>query len=121
MSTDDASKLQAALAQLEQERWRRIDQKVADGKAVYGDPIVVGRPESVARIANKVRRDAAGREIYPRPIVEKDGETSRIGVVITGVPRAGRDDGGAEEAPAAPKATKDDGNVRRASASSMLP
>src|SRR5262249_22452808 len=71
------------------ERNRHIDEKVAQGKAVYGDPIVVGWPGAADRIANEVRRDAQGREIYPRP--NENGE--RIAVVITGVPRAGRDDG----------------------------
>ena len=84
---DDPAKLSAALEQLEAERNRRIDEKVAQGKAVYGDPVVVGY--SGAHAANEVRRDAQGREIYPRPL--ENGE--RIAVVITGVPRAGRDDG----------------------------
>ena len=86
---DDPAKLSAALEQLEAERNRRIDQRVAEGKAVYGDPIVVGWPGAADRVANEVRRDAQGREIYPRP--NENGE--RIAVVITGVPRAGRDDG----------------------------
>ena len=86
---DDPAKLSAALEQLEAERNRRIDEKVAQGKAVYGDPIVVGWPGAADRVANEVRRDAQGREIYPRPL--ENGE--RIAVVITGVPRAGRDDG----------------------------
>src|SRR5262249_33168007 len=84
---DDPAKLSAALEQLEAERNRRIDEKVAQGKAVYGDAVVVGY--SGAYTANEVRRDAQGREIYPRPL--ENGE--RISMVITGVPRAGRDDG----------------------------
>src|SRR5262249_47292934 len=84
---DDPAKLSAALEQLEAERNRRTDETVAQGKAVYGDRAVVGY--SGAHEANEARRDAQGREIYPRP--NENGE--RIAVVITGVPRAGRDDG----------------------------
>ena len=87
MSLDDRAKMAEALGRLEEERERRIDQKVAEGKAVYGNPIVVGWSGAADRVA--VRRDDQGREIYPRP--NEDGE--RIAVVITGVPRAGRDDG----------------------------
>ena len=88
MLDDDPAKLSAALQQLEAERNRRIDERVAQGKAVYGDPIVVGWA-GAAGVTNEVRRDGQGREIYPRP--NEDGE--RIGIIITGVPRAGRDDG----------------------------
>ena len=91
MLDDDPAKLSAALEQLEAERNRRIDEKVAQGKAVYGDPVVVGY--SGAHAANEVRRDPAGREVYPRPLVGKDGEIKRYDVIVTGVPRAGRDDG----------------------------
>ena len=84
---DDPAKLSAALEQLKAERNRRIDEKVAQGKAVYGDPIVVGWPGAAHRLANEIRRDDQGREIYPNP------KYGRIGVVITGVPRAERDGG----------------------------
>ena len=50
---------------------------------------MVGWSGAADRVANEVRRDAQGREIYPQP--NENGE--RIGIIITGVPRAGRDDG----------------------------
>jgi len=93
MSLDDPAKIAEALEQLEAERERRIDEKVAQGKAVYENPIVVGYARVAERIANEVRRDAQGREIYSRPFTGRDGNTQRIDAIITGVPRAGRDDG----------------------------
>jgi hypothetical protein len=85
-------KEQAALEQFEAERERRIDEKVEKGIAIRVPPAVavVGVPEGAtaaaesARAAKLAELKAAGetREIY----FEDD-----IAVIITGVPRAGRD------------------------------
>jgi hypothetical protein len=88
---DDPAALEAALERLESERQRLIDLKVARGEAVFGDPIIIGVPRPGDRI-DEVRRDAQGREIYPRPMVGKGGKIERWSMIITGVPRAGRDD-----------------------------
>src|SRR5262249_45198252 len=84
-----------ALEQLEAERERRIDEKVEKGGAIRVPlPVaVVGGPEEAAaggesaRAAKLAELKAAGekREIY----FEED---DAISVIVTGVPRAGRDD-----------------------------
>jgi len=80
-------------------RWfRELQHYGFIAQAVYGAPVVVGY--SGAYKANEVRRDPQGREVFPLPLVGRDGSTARIAVVITGVPRAGRDDG--YEPPAQP-------------------
>jgi hypothetical protein len=84
MLTDpEKQKLQAALEQLETERRRRIDEKVEKGEAVrapFGS-IVVGVSGAVdaAIAAHKAR---GTREVY----------FDEGAILITGVPRAGRDD-----------------------------
>ncbi len=85
MLTDpETQKLQAALEQLESEQRRRIDERIAKGEAVrapFGS-IVVGVPGAVdAAIAAYKARDT--REVY----------FDEGAILITGVPRAGRDDG----------------------------
>jgi len=84
-----------ALEQLEAERERRIDEKVEKGGAirvplpvaVVGGPEEAGAAAESARAANLAELRAAGekREIY----FEED---DAISVIVTGVPRAGRDD-----------------------------
>src|SRR5262249_6031173 len=85
MSLDDRAKMAEALDRLEQERERRIDQKVAEGKGIYGPPLVAACAESVASVTKEPRRDGQGREIFPDPA------NGRIEIIITGVPRAERD------------------------------
>jgi hypothetical protein len=71
----------ATLERLEAEREARIQSKIDAGKAVRDQfPIVVGIADP-SRDYAAVSRDADGIEHYPR------------GLVITGVPRSGRDDG----------------------------
>jgi hypothetical protein len=66
--------------EIEAERAARIEAKIAAGTAVRSPPVVVGIADPKRDYA-AVYRDADGREVYPQ------------GVVITGVPRQGRDDG----------------------------
>ena len=80
------------LQRLEEERERRILEKVAADQAVFIPPIVVGvEPDAPV---TEGQRDASGREMY-YGTVKRDGSVDRITTIITGVPRAGRD---AEEA-----------------------
>jgi len=77
-----------ALARLEEEKERRILEKVAAGQAVFIPPIVVGvEPDAPV---TEGQRDASGREMY-YGTVKRDGMVDRTDTIITGVPRAGRD------------------------------
>ncbi len=95
--TDDPAKLSAALEQLEAEKRRRIDEKVEKGEVLCVPPIVVGLPDSIeaAKAAEVARLRKAGetREIvFGKPIYDADGrEIDRLAVIVTGVPRTGRD------------------------------
>src|SRR5262245_18462249 len=87
---NNPEKLAAALEQLEAERLRRIEAKIASGEAVLGLPVVGGgdQPETTP---DRVAKDSAGREIYSgtrRP----DGTIEFISAIVTGVPRVVRDD-----------------------------
>ena len=76
------------LQRLEEERERRILEKVAAGQAVFIPPIVVGvEPDAPV---TEGHRDASGRELY-YGTVKQDGTVERITTIITGVPRSGRD------------------------------
>ena len=76
----------AALERLEAERERRISEKIEKGQAVRMPVLVVGSPESIdaarARTLSAMRAAGEKREIF-----------SADRVIITGVPRPGRDDG----------------------------
>ena len=87
---DDPKKLEAALAQLEAEKQRRIDEKVDKGEAVRVKlDVVVGTEDEV---------DAAVERAWQRKLAElrEAGDTRKIylseddRVIITGVPRANR-------------------------------
>jgi hypothetical protein len=77
-----------ALTRLEEEKERRILERVAAGQAVFVGPIICGveRDEPVT----EGQRDASGREMY-YGTVKRDGTVDRTDTIITGVPRAGRD------------------------------
>jgi hypothetical protein len=94
MLTDDPAKLRAVLEQLEIERQRRIDERVEKGEAVRVPPIVVGVPSSVA--AEKARRLAELRAAgETREVIfglKPDDGSYATEVIVTGVPRRGRDD-----------------------------
>jgi hypothetical protein len=106
----DPSQIAELERQLEAEKERRIDEKIARGEAIRVPlerhpngmlvAIVTGVPRGESKIvandapyrARKVAElRAAGetREIYFEEPAEDD-----IGVIVTGVPRAGRDDDG---------------------------
>jgi hypothetical protein len=88
----DPAKLAAALEQLETERRRRIDERVEKGEAVRVPPIVVGAPGSVA--TKKARRLAELRATgETREVIFGGVGSDAVEVIITGVPRAGCDDG----------------------------
>jgi hypothetical protein len=76
------------LHRLEEERERRILEKVAAGQAVFIPPIVVG--VEPADPVTEGHRDANGHELY-YGTVRHDGTVDRISTIITGVPRSGRD------------------------------
>lgn len=86
MSTEDENEKQSldqAIERLEAERQRRIDAKIERGDAIRAErPIVVGVPDPEKDYA-AVYRDAEGREVYP---------AEPFAVIVTGVPRTGRDD-----------------------------
>src|SRR5262249_16871931 len=104
MNTDDPAKLSAALEQLEAEKQRRTDEKVERGEAVrvprdFTGELVIGLPRPKSEIEALIRkserdqiarlREAGGRrEIY---------FSSGAIVIITGVPRWGRE--GCDEPP----------------------
>jgi hypothetical protein len=96
MLTDsEKQKFAAALEQLEEEKRRRIDEKIAKGEAVRvpSPVVVVGVEQLTDALIERAKEDklaelrAAGekREVY----FEADKPT----VIVTGVPRTGRDDG----------------------------
>jgi hypothetical protein len=88
------SVLAAAIAKLEAEKQSRIEEKIAKGEAVRVPPIVVGAPGSVnaekARMLTELREAGETREII-FGFKPADGSDAK-GVIITGVPRSGRDD-----------------------------
>jgi hypothetical protein len=91
----DPEKLAAALEQLETERRRRLDERFEKGVAVRVPPVVVGVPgcEGAERARRQAELRAAGET---REVIfgfEPDDGSDVIDVIITGVPRPGRDDG----------------------------
>jgi hypothetical protein len=82
------------LQRLEEERERRILERVAAGQAVFIPPLVVGVEPDVPVVEGQ--RDASGREMY-YGTVKRDGTVDRTDTIITGVPRAGRDNEDAVE------------------------
>jgi len=99
--TDDPKQVAEALSRLEAERDRRVLDKIARGDAVLLPPkvAVIGCPKPRAADAVAVERDTQGREIYYGTLREDGTIDPGISRIITGVPRAGRDEDG--EPPAA--------------------
>jgi len=93
MLTDDPKKLAAALEELEAERQRRIDAKVERNEAVRVRlNVVVGEPESAVAADGRAweRKLAEMKEAGDmRKPYRDEGDL----IIITGVPRAGRDAG----------------------------
>jgi hypothetical protein len=88
----------AALSELEAEKQRRIDEKVEKGEAVRVLPVVVGLPDGVeaakASAVAALRASGENREvIFGEPVLDADGNevAPAIAVIMTGVPRTGRD------------------------------
>jgi hypothetical protein len=82
-----------ALERLEQERERRIREKIATGEVVCLPPLVVGALGSIAAARTAalaaVRAGGEKRNVVFGSKVGDEGE--RIDVIITGVPRSGRE------------------------------
>jgi len=74
--------LRASIEKLTAEKRRRIEEKIEKGLAVRRGPIVVGVPDPEFDYS-AVTIDERGREVYP---------PEDCAVIVTGVPRAGRDD-----------------------------
>jgi len=92
--SDDPDKLEIAIVQLEQERMRRVLEKVQRGEAVFDNRIDIrglpSRDEKPIDEWKPIGRDALGREVYPGPertLDEHGRPEPRILRVITGVPR----------------------------------
>ena len=89
------SVLAATIAKLEAEKQSRIEEKIAKGEAVRVLPIVVGSPGSVdtekARRLAELRAGGETREVI-FGFKPADGSDASE-VIVTGVPRRGRDDG----------------------------
>lgn len=76
-----------AIDRLRTEKQRRIAEKIEKGLAVRVPPLVVGYPEAIDAVrAREVTRLRAAGET--REIIFGDDE---IEVIVTGVPRRGRD------------------------------
>jgi hypothetical protein len=88
--TEDPKALAAALAELEAEKARRIEQKIESGKAVRVQPIVVGAPGSIEAERSRRLAEMSGET---REIIFENGteEGEPIECIVTGVPRAERD------------------------------
>ena len=87
MTTEDPTKLEAALAELEAEKQRRIDEKVAGGEAVCMPLTIVLREHTdVAALveAEKARQIAKLRQAGDKREVLFDEPV----LINTGVPRA---------------------------------
>ena len=81
----DKQVIDAAIEQLKAELQRRTDEKIANGDVVVLPPVVVGVAEAVE--AEKARKIAELRAKGEKRAVVWQSEA-----IITGVPRAGRDD-----------------------------
>src|SRR5262245_24282978 len=90
---DNKEVIDAAIETLKAELQRRADERIANGEVVMLPPVVVGVPEAVE--AEKARKVAQLRAKGEKRAVawghSVDGQEP-VAVIITGVPRAGRDD-----------------------------
>jgi hypothetical protein len=90
-------KLGALLEELETERKRRLDARIANGEVIQMPPIVVGDLTSIAdmkaELVGKLRASGESREVvFGHSTFDDDGkEIDRPAVIITGVPRTERD------------------------------
>ena len=93
MEKDKKEIIDAAIEQLKAELQRRTDERIANGDVIMLPPVVVGLPEAVE--AEKARKIAQLRAKGDKRAVawghSVEGQEP-ITAIITGVPRAGRDD-----------------------------
>jgi hypothetical protein len=90
VSTDELRKIDAQIAALEAAEQQRIINKINAGEAVLLPPkvTVIGCPKAVP---DEAKHDAQGRPIYYGTLTEDGRIDEGISVIVTGVPRPGRD------------------------------
>jgi hypothetical protein len=108
MSTE-LEKVVAQIEAIEAAQQRRIIDKINSGEAVLRPrkPLVVGRPRTVPA-ETEVERDEQGRQIFYGTLTEAGHIDEGVSLVVTGVPRAGRDDDGEVISSPPPKPPADD-------------
>jgi hypothetical protein len=77
--------MRALIAELEAEATRRREERIAKGEVAHGPLVVAGHERSAARMQDQIICDMRAKG-EKREIVFDD-------VIITGVPRPGRDEG----------------------------
>jgi len=82
-TTDDTDKLAQALAHLESERDRRVQQRVLSGEARLIGPLVVGASDTVL--------EPDGDGVVRGFLLAEGAGIERLSRIVTGVPRCGRD------------------------------
>jgi hypothetical protein len=111
MSTNELQKVVAQIEAIEAAQQRRVLDKIASGEAVLlsRKPTVIGcpKPGNDGAAVAEVERDAQGREIYYGTLTEDGHIDEGVSLIVTGVPRAGRDADGETAIPPAP--TSQDG------------
>ena len=102
MSTEELKKVVAQIEAIEAAQQRRNIDKINSGEAVLRPrkPTVIGCPKAVP---DEAKHDAQGRQIFYGTLTEDGRIDEGISVIVTGVPRAGRDDDGETAIPPAPK------------------
>jgi hypothetical protein len=112
VSTDELRKIDAQIAALEAAEQQRILNKIASGEAVLlsRKPTVIGcpKPGNDGAAVAEVERDSQGRQIFYGSLTEDGRIDEGISLVVTGVPRAGRDDDGEAISSPPPKSRGDD-------------
>ena len=90
MSTEELQKVIAQIEAIEAAQQRRIIDKINSGEAVLLPPkvTVIGCPKAVP---DEAKHDAQGRQIIYGTLTEDGHIDEGISVIVTGVPRAGRD------------------------------
>src|SRR5215471_1923063 len=110
----DKEVIDAAIERLKAELQRRTDERIANGDVVMLPPVIVGLPEAVEdEKARKIAQLRAKGEERAVAWGHSVGGEEPITAIITGVPRAGRDDypGAIERLIAKPATFYDPGRV----------
>ena len=112
MSTNELQKVVAQIEAIETAQQRRVLDKIASGEAVLlsRKPTVIGcpKPGNDGAAVAEVERDSQGRQIFYGTLTEDGRIDPGIDMIITGVPRAGRDDDGEVVSSPPPKSRRDD-------------